>query len=228
MLSEISQAIENFENDATKKTIMITGSGKAFIAGADIDSMKNMTPLEAKEFSEQGHALLHKIESSPLPIIAVVNGYALGGGCELMMACDICIASNKANFGQPEVNLGIHPGFGGTQRLPRLVGKIRAKQLLFTGDIIDATEALRIGLINHMVDSDRLIEEAETIAKKIAEKPRVALQFMKTLVNTGDDIDLKTACTMETTFFATCFSTYDQKEGMNAFLQKKKANFKGK
>lgn len=227
MLSELSQAVENLEN-GNKKVVILTGMGKAFIAGADIEHMKDMTPLEGKAFSEKGHALLKKIEDSPLPFIAAVNGYALGGGCEMMMACDICIASEKAKFGQPEINLGIHPGFGGTQRLPRLVGKMRAKEILFTGDMIDADEALRLGLVNKVVDDGKLIEEALNMAEKIAQKPCIPLQFMKALVNKGMKVGLSTACSLETSHFAVCFSTHDQKEGMNAFLEKRKARFKGK
>ena len=226
VLTELSQAIEELEK--SKKVVVLTGIGKAFIAGADIAQMKDMNPLEGKKFAEKGHALLKKIESSPLPFIAAVNGYALGGGLELMMACDICIASKKAKFGQPEVNLGIHPGFGGTQRLPRLVGKMKAKELLFTGDMIDADKALSIGLINKVVEHEALMEEALSMAEKIAQKPCIPIQFMKALVNEGIEMDLARACSLEIAKFATCFSTYDQKEGMAAFLEKRKAEFKGK
>lgn len=226
MLSELSQAITNLE-ERKIKVILVTGEGKAFIAGADIEHMKDMTPLKGKAFAEKGHALLHKIENSPIPFIAVVNGYALGGGCELMMACDMCIASRMAKFGQPEVNLGIHPGFGGTQRLARLIGKMKAKELLFTGDIINAEEAVDIGLINHVVDHEALMEEALNIAKKIVQKSAIPIEFMKELVNRGLETDLSTACALETLHFSTCFSTHDQKEGMTAFLEKRKANFTG-
>ncbi|MCJ2534381.1 MAG: enoyl-CoA hydratase-related protein, partial [Candidatus Thermoplasmatota archaeon] len=168
-LLELSSAIDKLENNKKNKVAILTGSGdKAFIAGADIKQMKDLTPLEAKEFSEIGHNLLFKIEKSRLPFIAAVNGYALGGGCEVMMACDIVIASKSAKIGQPEINLGIHPGFGGTQRLPRLVGRMKAKELLFTGDNLGAEEALCISLVNRVVDDDKLVEETGKLAQKIA------------------------------------------------------------
>ncbi len=227
-LLEMSNAVSDFESNSKIKAVIITGQGKAFIAGADIKQMKDMNSLEAKEFSELGHSLLMKIEKSRLAFIASVNGYALGGGCEVMMACDISIASDKAIFGQPEINLGIHPGFGGTQRLPRLIGKNRAKQLLLTGDNINAEEAKKIGLINIVVQHDKLKEETEKIAQKIAAKSAIQIDFIKALVNKGSDIDLHSACALEITYFSTSFSTIDQKEGMNAFLEKKKPNFKNK
>jgi enoyl-CoA hydratase len=225
MLTELSQAIDALENNKAIKVIVITGEGKAFIAGADIEHMKDMTPLQGKAFAEKGHTLLQKMEKSPLPIIAAVNGFALGGGCELVMACDVCIASQKAKFGQPEINLGIHPGFGGTQRLPRLVGRMKAKELLFTGDVIDADEALAVGLINKVVEPESLMTEALAMAEKIVHKPAVPVEFMKELVNMGLEIDLSTASALETLHFATCFSTHDQSEGMAAFLDKRKARF---
>ena len=175
-----------------------------------------------------GHKLLMNIENSRLPFIAAVNGYALGGGCEVMMACDICIASSSAKIGQPEINLGIHPGFGGTQRLPRLVGRMKAKELLLTGDNIDANEAHRIGLVNMVVPDDKIMEEAEKIASKIAGKSTVQTAFIKALVNKGMEVDLKEACALEISYFSKSFQTEDQKEGMTAFLEKRKPNFKGK
>jgi enoyl-CoA hydratase len=226
MLSELSQAIDALEKDE-KKVVILTGMGKAFIAGADIEAMKNMKPLEGMAFAKQGHALLKKIEESMLPFIAAVNGYALGGGCEVMMACDLALASHNAKFGQPEINLGIHPGFGGTQRLPRLIGKNRANELLYTGNIIDAEEAVRIGLINRIVDDTKLMDEALKMANLISQKPPIPIQFMKTLIRDGLETDLVTACALEISHFATCFSTQDQSEGMRAFLEKRKAKFKG-
>jgi len=226
-MNELSAAFDELEKDKEIKVAVITGEGKAFIAGADIKQMKDMNTLEAKEFAELGHNLLWKIEKSRLPFIAAVNGYALGGGCELMMACDIAIASKSAKIGQPEINLGVHPGFGGTQRLPRLVGRAKAKELLLTGDSISAEEALRIGLVNKLVDGDQLIEETVKIAQKIASKSSVQTAFIKSLVNKGADIDLFSACSLEITNFAASFSTNDQKEGMTAFLEKRKPEFKG-
>jgi enoyl-CoA hydratase len=225
---ELTKAVEELEKDKNIKVAILTGEGKAFIAGADIRQMKDMNPSEAKKFAEMGHNLLMNIEKSRLPFIAAVNGYALGGGCEVMMACDICIASANAKIGQPEINLGIHPGFGGTQRLPRLVGRMKAKELLLTGDNIDANEAHRIGLVNMVVPDDKIMEEAEKIASKIAGKSTVQTAFIKSLVNKGMEVDLNKACTLETSYFSKSFQTEDQKEGMTAFLEKRKPNFKGK
>jgi enoyl-CoA hydratase len=227
-IDEISSAIDELENDSNLHVAVITGKGKAFIAGADIAQMKDMTPLEAKKFSEKGHNMLLKIEKSRLPFIAAINGYALGGGCETLMACDICIASKNAIIGQPEINLGIHPGFGGTQRLPRLVGKMKAKELLLTGNNINAEEALRIGLINAVVEDEKLMEYVNKIAGKISLKSTIQTNFIKTLVNKGSDLDINAACSLEIPYFSASFSTKDQKEGMTAFLEKKKPVFKGK
>jgi len=225
---ELTKAVEELEKDKNIKVAILTGEGKAFIAGADIKQMKDMNPSEAKKFAEMGHNLLMDIEKSRLPFIAAVNGYALGGGCEVMMACDICIAATSAKIGQPEINLGIHPGFGGTQRLPRLVGRMKAKELLLTGDNIDANEAHHIGLVNMVVPDDKIMEEAEKIANKIASKSTVQTAFIKSLVNNGMEVDLKKACELEISYFSKSFQTEDQKEGMTAFLEKRKTNFKGK
>jgi len=225
---EISNAVTELDNDNKIKVVILTGVGKAFIAGADIKQMSNMTPLEAKEFSELGHELLNKIEDSRLPFIAAVNGFALGGGCETLMACDIVIAAKDAKIGQPEINLGIHPGFGGTQRLPRLVGKMKGKELLLTGRNISAEEAYEIGLVNMVVDNEKLMEEANSIAVSISKKSTVQTNFIKSLVNKGIDIDLKKANALEISYFSSSFSTHDQKEGMKAFIEKRKPMFKGK
>ena len=227
-MQEISKAIDELNQDKKIKVAILTGEGKAFIAGADINQMKDMTSLEAKEFAELGHSMLLKIENSRLPFIAAINGYALGGGCETIMACDICIASESAKLGQPEINLGVHPGFGGTQRLPRLVGRMKAKELLLTGETINADEACRIGLINMVVEDNNLIETTEKIAKKIASKSPIQTDFIKSLVNKGTDIDIHSACSLEISYFSSSFSTKDQKEGMSAFLEKKKPTFTGK
>jgi len=226
---ELIKAVAELDKDKNVKVVILTGEGdKAFIAGADISQMKDMSPLEAKEFAEMGHNLLMNIESSRLPFIAAINGFALGGGCEVLMACDICIAGSSAKIGQPEINLGIHPGFGGTQRLPRLVGRMKAKELLLTGRNIDAEEACRIGLVNMVVEDDKLTETVEKMAGKIASKSTVQTDFIKSLVNKGADIDLHSACALEISYFASSFSTEDQKEGMTAFLEKRKPTFKGK
>jgi len=225
---ELADAVKTLEKDEKIKVAILTGEGKAFIAGADISQMANMTPLEAKKFSDKGHCLLERIEKSRLPFIAAVNGYALGGGCETLMACDIVIAGKSAKIGQPEINLGISPGFGGTQRLTRLVGRMKAKELLLTGRNLSAEDAHSIGLVNMVVDDDKLIEEAEKIAGQIADKSSVQTSFIKALVNKGADIDLNTANSLEISYFSSSFSTHDQKEGMKAFLEKRKPNFKGK
>ena len=228
LLGEFLEVIEELEEDKEIRVAVITGAGKAFVAGADIKEMENMNVLEAKEFAELGHKVFGFIRNSRIPYIAMVNGYALGGGCELLMSCDLAIASRKAKIGQPEINLGISPGFGGTQNLPRLVGRMKAKELLFTGDNISAEEAERIGLINKVVDDDKLREETEKLAEKIAEKSPIQTMFIKTLVNRGLDMDLNSACALEISTFASGFNTEDQREGMKAFLEKRKPTFKGK
>jgi len=227
-IEEITNAISSLEQDKKIKVVILTGEGKAFIAGADISAMADMTPLEAKEFAERGHNMLNFIEKSRLPFIAAVNGFALGGGCETLMACDIVIAAKSAKLGQPEINLGISPGFGGTQRLSRLVGRMKAKELLLTGRNINADEALYIGLINMVEEDDKLMETAEKIAGEIASKSSVQNSFIKALVNKGADIDLASANSMEISYFSNSFSTHDQKEGMKAFLEKRKPDFKDK
>ncbi len=227
-VKEVTDAVRELEQDKKIRVAILTGEGKAFIAGADISAMVDMTPSEAKKFSELGHNMLYKIENSHLPFIAAVNGYALGGGCETLMACDIVIAGKNAKIGQPEINLGIHPGFGGTQRLPRLVGRMKAKELLLTGRNLSADEALSIGLVNLVVEDDKLIEEVEKLANKIAGKSSVQTAFIKELVNKGVDTDLNSANSLEISCFSSSFSTHDQKEGMKAFLEKRKPNFKGK
>lgn len=227
-LKEITEAVSELEKDKEIKVAILTGEGKAFIAGADISAMVNMTPSEAKKFSEIGHNMLYKIENSRLPFIAAVNGYALGGGCETLMACDIVVAGKSAKIGQPEINLGIHPGFGGTQRLPRLVGRMKAKELLLTGRNLSADEALNIGLVNLVIEDDKLMEEVEKLANKIAGKSPVQTSLIKELVNKGIDTDLNSGNSLEINRFSSSFSTHDQKEGMKAFLEKRKPSFKGK
>ena len=227
-IKEVTKAVLELEKEDKIKVGILTGEGKAFIAGADISAMANMTTLEAKEFAELGHTMLNTIEKSRLPFIAAVNGFALGGGCETLMACDIVIAGKSAKLGQPETNLGISPGFGGTQRLPRLVGRMKAKELLLTGRNIDADEAKSIGLVNMVVEDDQLMQTTEKIASKIASKSSVQNHFIKELVNKGTDLDLNTANALEISYFSSSFSTHDQKEGMKAFLEKKKPEFKGK
>jgi enoyl-CoA hydratase len=225
-LEELVMAVEEIESDLEVKAVVLTGEGKAFIAGADIKQMSELTPLQAKRFAELGHGLLEIIEASRLPYIAAVNGFALGGGCEVMMACDVAYASTKAKLGQPEINLGISPGFGGTQRLTRHIGRMRAKELLLTGDTISAQEAYELGLVNKVFEPEELMDKAMELANKMASKSGVQLSFIKALVNKGADIDLATANTMEISYFSSAFSTHDQKEGMKAFIEKRKAEFK--
>ena len=227
-LSELKSALESLEKDKEVKAVVITGAERAFVAGADISEMIDMNALEGQNYGKLGQEAFFKIENLRKPVIAAVNGFALGGGCELAMACDIRIASSKAKFGQPEVNLGVTPGFGGTQRLPRLVGKAKAKELIFTGDIINADEALRIGLVNQVVEPEKLMEESKNLAKKIASKGQIAVQLAKADINYGMEVDLASGCTIEVDAFGLCFSTKDQKEGMKAFLEKRKPKFEGK
>ncbi len=222
-LEELALAVDDAANDSSVKVLVITGSGdKAFVAGADIAEMKDMVPPEALDFAMRGHAVMDAIEKMPKPVIAAVNGFALGGGDELALACDMRIASKRAKFGQPEIKLGITLGWGGTRRLTTLVGPAKAKELIFTGAIIDADEALRIGLVNRVVEPEHLMDTALALAGEIAEKSPLTLKFAKHLVNDWENT------TVEKEAFSHCFSTHDQKEGMAAFIEKRKANFEGK
>ncbi|EGO61827.1 short-chain-enoyl-CoA hydratase [Acetonema longum] len=229
LMKEISHLMDQIAADPTVQVVIITGSGeKSFVAGADITEMQPMSAVEGRNWGKFGQATFDKIEKLPQPVIAAVNGFALGGGCELAMACDIRIASEKAKFGQPEVSLGITPGFGGTQRLSRLVGKGRAKELLFTGDLIDAQEAYRIGLVNKVTAPEELLNAAKALAQKIMSRAPVAVQVCKAAVNEGLDVDLDSGVAYEAEVFGLCFATGDQKEGMAAFVEKRPAKFTGK
>lgn len=221
-LKEIDLVIDEVSNDDEVYSVVITGAGKAFVAGADITEMKDMTTLEGRKFGILGNKVFRKIELLDKPVIAAVNGFALGGGCELSMACDIRIASSKAKFGQPEVGLGITPGFGGTQRLARIVSPGMAKQLIYTSEIIGAEEALRIGLVNKVFEPETLMEEAIKIANTIAANAPVAVKLCKAAINRGMQCDIDTALSYESEAFGECFSTEDQKEGMTAFVEKRK------
>ncbi len=219
VLQELDKAMDIIEKDEEIHIVILTGEGRAFVAGADIGEMKDMDVFQAREFADLGLGVFRKIELMEKPIIAAINGFALGGGCELSMCCDIRIASEKAKFGQPEVGLGIIPGFAGTQRLSRLVGMGRAKELIFTTDMINAEEAYRIGLVNKVVPVDKLMEEALAMAKSISEKGgQIAVRFAKTSINRGIDVDMETAMAIERDLFGLCFATEDQKEGMTAFF----------
>ncbi|SCM82735.1 3-hydroxybutyryl-CoA dehydratase [uncultured Sporomusa sp.] len=229
LLTELNGLLDEIAQDDSVKVVIITGSGdKAFVAGADIAEMQNISPLEGRAFGKFGQAIFNKLENIPQPVIAAVNGFALGGGCELAMACDIRIASDKAKFGQPEVGLGIVPGFGGTQRLPRLIGKGRAKELLYTADMINAEEAYRIGLVNRIVAAEKLLSTAKELAEKIMARAQAAVRLCKAAVNTGMDTDLESGIAYEAEVFGLCFATADQKEGMSAFIGKRKPNFSNK
>ena len=209
--------------------VIVTGAGeKSFVAGADIAAMKEFGPREGMAFSELGQGVFNTIERMSKPVIAAVNGYALGGGTELAISCDIVLASAKARFGTPEVNLGVFPGFGGTQRLTRLVGKARAKEIIFSGEMFDAARALAIGLINRICPPEELMEEARNLAKTIMTKGPVAVSLAKQAIEAGYDLDLEKGLLIEQTLFAQCFDTEDQKEGMAAFIDKRDPEFKGK
>lgn len=225
-LLEIINMIEEIASDDSIDLLIITGAGdKAFVAGADIAYMQNLSPIQARDFGALGQKAFMSIEALEKPVIAAVNGFALGGGCELAMCCDFRIASTKARFGQPEVGLGVTAGFGGTQRLPRLVGPGMAKQLLLSADVINAEEAMRIGLVNQVVEPEELINTVKAIANRILSKGQIAVKLSKAAVNQGMQTDINTSMTIEADAFALCFSTVDQKEGMKAFLEKRKAEF---
>lgn len=213
------------EEDAIKIVIITGGGEKAFVAGADIPEMLNLSALEGKSLSSMAQRVFSLIENSPKIFIAAVNGYALGGGNELAMACDIRIASTKAIFGQPEVSLGIIPAFAGTQRLPRLVGKGIASELIFTGRKIDATEAYRIGLVNKVSEPEELMDKAYEMANMILKNGSQAVMLAKTAINRGLNMDNESAYSYEASLFGLCFSTQDQKEGMTAFIEKRKPDF---
>jgi len=227
-LDELFAAFSEADADDAVKAVILTGAGKAFIAGADIAAMSKMTALEGKKISANGHRVANLIEAISKPVIAAVNGFALGGGCEMAMACDIRIASEKAKFGQPEVGLGIIPGFGGNLRLPRLVGKGMAKKLIFTGGMIKAAEAKEIGLVEECVAPEELIPRCEELAKTIMAQAPIAVAAAKKVINSCYDADMETASRFEVEAFTGPFSSEDKAEGMGAFLEKRKPEFKNK
>ena len=228
VLDELLAVFTEVENNKELRAAILTGEGKAFVAGADIVEMSKMNTVEAREFAIRGHGVMNFIENLRIPVIAAVNGFALGGGCELSMACDIRIASEKAKFGQPEVGLGLIPGFCGTQRLSRLVGKGMAKYLILTADMIDAAEAHGIGLVEKVVAPEELLPECERIAKMIASKAPIAVAVSKDCINNGFNADMKTASQYEINSFGITFSSEDFVEGTSAFIEKRKAEFKNK
>jgi enoyl-CoA hydratase len=225
-LKELSAALEVIKDSADIKGVIITGSGKSFVAGADIAQMANYTSEDARVYMEFAQETFNRIELMGKPFIAAVNGFALGGGCELAMACDIRLASENAIFGQPEVNLGLIPGFGGTQRLTRLIGSGLAKELIYTGRNIKAGEAREIGLVNKVVAPEALLQEALDMMKLITSKSGIAIRYAKVAINRGADTDIYKALELEKDLISLCFATEDQKEGCKAFLEKRPPSFK--
>ena len=222
VFADLTKALDIVEKDDEIYVVVITGAGRAFVAGADIGEMATMNVEEGLAFSELGNNLMMRVDLFSKPTIAAVNGFALGGGCELALAADIRIASEKAKFGQPEVGLGIIPGFGGTQRMARIIGTGAAMELIYTADTIDAKRALEIGMVQHVVPAEELMDFALAMANKIASKAQVAIRTSKMAIRRGIDCDISTAATYEALAFATCFATEDQKDAMKAFVEKRK------
>jgi len=228
VIAELQQLFSFYWSDETIKCVIITGAGeKAFVAGADIVELADLDVRSGSELSARGLYLMKTIQNFPKPVIAAINGFALGGGCELAMACDIRLASEKARLGQPEVNLGVIPGYGGTQRLPRLVGRGKAMQLILTGEMINAAEAHRVGLVDEVYPPDQLMDKAMEMAKLIATKGPIAVTLAKECINRGLDGPLTAGCDLEKANFGQLCGTGDKNEGMEAFLEKRKPNFTG-
>ena len=229
-LKDLDTVIENLENDKDIYAVILTGAGeKSFVAGADISEMKDLNEEEGQAFGALGNKVFRRLENLNKPVIAAIQGFALGGGCEISMACDIRIASEKALFGQPEVGLGITPGFGGTQRLARIVGLGKAKELIYTAQNIKADEAYRIGLVNKVVPLESLMDEAKAMANKIMANAPIAVRLCKDAINRGMQVDIDKAVAIEAEDFGKCFASADQKEGMSAFLERRKEkNFQNK
>jgi enoyl-CoA hydratase/carnithine racemase len=228
-IHELRAAFEDARDDSAVRGVILTGTGeKAFAAGADIAEIANNTAVEAEEATRRGQALTDLIENVGKPVIAAVNGFALGGGCELAMACTIRVAGESAKFGQPEVKLGVMPGYGGTQRLPRLVGKGPALKLILSGDFIDAAEAYRIGLVDDLVPDAHVMDRAETVLKKIFANAPLSVKYALEAVNKGLETSVAEGLLLEASLFAVCASTDDKKEGTSAFLEKRTPTFQGK
>ncbi len=228
VLRDLDEAVDAAAADGDVRVIVITGAGRAFVAGADIQAMADLDMQEGRAFGQVGQILFRKIEKMEKPTIAAVNGFALGGGCELALCCDMRVASDQAIFGQPEVGLGITPGFSGTQRLTALVGKARAAELILTAQNIDAAAALEMGLVNRVVPADRLMEETAALASKIAANAPLAVRWANSAIKRGMRTDPDTGISIEADLFGMCFATEDQKEGMRAFLERRKPEFKGR
>lgn len=228
-LRELREFFENILPKEDLKALIVTGAGdKAFAAGADIEEMSKMKDREFQEYVNLAHNVTELIESDPSPCIAAINGYALGGGCELALACDIRIASERAKFGFPEVKLGIFPNWGGTQRTTRILGLGKTKELILTGEMIDATEALRVGLVERVVPHNRVMEESRQLAQRVAKRGPKAVRLSKVAINAGSEMDLKKALLLEKTLVSLCFESDDRIEGMKAFLEKREPSFKGR
>ena len=225
VLTDLDELVSAVKADADIRALVITGSGeKAFVAGADIGEMSTLTKAEGEAFGKKGNDVFRKLETFPIPVIAAVNGFALGGGCEISMSCDIRICSENAVFGQPEVGLGITPGFGGTQRLARIVGTGKAKEMIYGARNIKAEEAYRIGLVNNVSPAEELMPAAKKLASTIARNAPIAVRNCKRAINEGMQVDMDQAIVIEEKLFGSCFETCDQKEGMNAFLEKRKVD----
>ena len=222
VLSDLDAVIDQVAADDEIYVMILTGAGRSFVAGADIGEMKGFSSIDGKKFGVHGGGVFLKLENLSKPVIAAVNGFALGGGCELSMACDIRLASEKARFGQPEVGLGITPGFSGTQRLPRRVGIAKAKELIFSGKVIGAAEAEKIGLVNAVYAPEELIPGAIAMAKSFTANAPIAVKYSKACIDRGMQMDIDDGIALENELFAMCFATADQKEGMSAFVEKRK------
>lgn len=228
VLTDLNEAIDIVIGDETARAVIITGEGRAFVAGADIGAQAVLDIEGGRKWGQNGSALFRKIEKMDIPVIAAVNGFALGGGCELALACDLITASTKAKFGQPEVGLGIIPGFSGTQRLPRRIGIAKAKELIYTGRMIKAEEAEKIGLVNQVSELETLISDALALAAEITKNAPLAVKYAKAAVSRGMEVDIDNGIAVENELFAMCFGSEDQKEGMHAFLEKRQADFKNR
>jgi enoyl-CoA hydratase len=226
LMGEFSRALEKIQNNAVVRVLILTGQGRAFIAGADVREFLSFDGHGAYEFVRQAQEITEKLQALKIPVIAAVNGFALGGGCEMALACDLIYASENAKFGQPEINLGLMPGIGGTQRLARLVGKGIAKELCLTGRTVDAPEAKAMGLANQVFPPEALLPECRRIGLNLAAKSRFALSQIKRVINLGYDLDLPSALELEAQAFALCFSSTDPQEGVNAFLEKRPPQFR--
>jgi len=229
MVQELTQVLNQAEEDQNVRILILTGAEeKAFAAGADITEFQHLSPLEALHSSQAFQAAFNRIERLEKPVIAAVNGFCLGAGCELALACDMIYASDRARFGQPEINLGFIPGGGGTQRLARLIGRPRAKELIYTGEMIDAQEAYRIGLVSKIFPAAELIPAVKKLAQQVTSKGAVAIELAKKVIDEGYETNLTSALALEAKGFALCFGTEDKTEGVNAFLEKRQPHFKGR